>query len=120
MKTLEQVYRHELVRERKKSLSTRFFEWCHAQEEQRLLWLGIILFTHGCVITPLTILFVVLAGNSLVLWPFIIGAIAMSLIVNLAALPTRITIPVFFLSLLIDFVVIINCIGHGLDLSAIS
>jgi hypothetical protein len=37
------------------------------------------------------------------------------LVVNLAALPTKITIPVFFISVLIDLVIIISCIVIGLN-----
>lgn len=116
METLQHVYAPELVAERKNSLIRRFFAWCQAQEENRLLWLGIILGGHGCVITPLTLLFIMLAGNPVILWPFAIAAITMALVVNLAALPTKITIPIFLFSLLIDLFIIINCIAIGFPL----
>jgi hypothetical protein len=54
---------------------------------------------------------VMLAGNLMILWAFIIGAMTMCLIVNLAAMPTKITIPVLFLSILIDLGVMISCIA---------
>lgn len=94
----------------------RFFEWCRNQEENRILWIGVILSAHGCIITPLTLMFVMLFGNSMVLWPFAIAAIFMCLVVNLAALPTKITLPVFVLSLLIDAGIIIAAIAGGLSL----
>ena len=42
----------------------------------------------------------------MVMWPFAIGAMAMALISNLAAMPTKFTIPIFFLSVLIDVTLI--------------
>jgi hypothetical protein len=92
------------------SILTSFFDWCRAQEKDRLLWLGIIIAGHGCVITPLTSLLIMFSGNSIILWTLIITAMAMALVVNLAALPTKITLPVFVLSLLIDVVVIAACV----------
>jgi hypothetical protein len=114
METLQHVYAPELSVERKRSLVSRFFAWCESQEEERLLWLGIVVGGHGCVITPLTLLFIALSGNHTIFWPFAIGAMAMALVVNLAAFPTKITLPVFFLSLVVDLFIIINCIALGL------
>jgi hypothetical protein len=97
----------------------RFLDWCKSQEENRLLWLAMILMLHGCILTPVTILFIVISGNSLLFWAMAIAAIAMSLVSNLAALPTKFTIPVFFLSLVIDFIILVTCIFNGLDFAAI-
>lgn len=97
----------------KPSLVHRFSAWCRAQQKNRLAWLAVSLFSHGCLITPLTLLFVMLAGNHMLLWSMTIGAMTMTLVVNLAALPTRVTIPVFFFGLLIDLAVIVNCIAIG-------
>jgi hypothetical protein len=114
METLQHVYTPEFSVEKKRSLAGRFLTWCESREEERLLWLGFIVGGHGCVFTPLTLLFIILAGNLTIFWPFAIAAMTMSLVVNLAALPTKITIPVFFLSLLIDLFIIVNCIAIGL------
>lgn len=54
---------------------------------------------------------VVLAGNHFIFWPFVIGAMGITLIVNLAAMPTKITIPVFFFSVLVDLAIIAACIA---------
>lgn len=117
MKTIQTAYSvTDYNIERKKGLVSRFFNWCQKQEEYRMGWLAGTLTGHGCILTPLTILFVILAGNNLVFWPLIIGAMGMSLVVNLAALPTKITIPVFFLSVLVDLVIIANCIALGLSI----
>ena len=92
------------------SIFKLFFDWCQAQQESRLLWVGVIIAGHGCIITPLTSLLIVFSGNNIVLWSFAIAAMTMALVVNLAALPTKITLPVFVLSLLIDVAVIATCV----------
>ena len=92
----------------RKNIATRFIDWCAGQQENRLIWLAVIICGHGCIFTPLTLLFVMLAGNSMLLWPFAMAGMAMSLVVNLAAMPTKYTIPVFVLSLLIDLALIVN------------
>jgi hypothetical protein len=100
------------------SLIHRFFAWCDSQQEKRLLWLAIIVFAHGCIITPITALAILTSGNNFILWPFITAAMGASLVTNLAALPTKITLPVFFLSLVIDVAILISCIVTGLDISS--
>jgi hypothetical protein len=95
----------------KKSSFSQFITWCEKQEENRFLWVAVILFSHGCFLTPLTVLAVTLSGNSMLLWVFAMAAMAMSLVSNLAAMPTKATIPVFILSLLIDLGVLINCVA---------
>src|SRR2546421_8502716 len=84
---------------RRESLLKQFFSWCKAQEKNRLGWLAVVLTGHGCIITPLTVFVIILTGNNMFFWAIAIAAISMSLITNLAALPTKITIPVFFFSL---------------------
>jgi len=91
----------------KQSLVKRFFSWCASQEKNRLGWLAAMLTLHGCVLAPVTVAFLFLGGNQIVFWGLVIGAMAMTLVSNLAAMPTKITIPIFFLSLLIDFAVIV-------------
>jgi hypothetical protein len=117
METLQQSFGtiHLPAKTQKSSLLHRFFGWCRSQEENRLAWLAVIIFGHGCIITPLTLGFVMLSGNNFIFWPWIIAAMGMSLVTNLAALPTKITIPIFFLSLLIDVIVIVNCAGIALN-----
>jgi hypothetical protein len=107
MQTLQQSYVPALISAGKKqSLVTQFISWCRGQEENRLAWLAVILTVHGCVLSPATVLLIVSGNNSIVLWGMAIGAMGMSLITNLSALPTKITIPVFFLSIAIDVVAI--------------
>lgn len=116
METLQQSYTSiRLVRESKKSIVQHFLDWSKTQEKNRLLWLAMIVAGHGCIITPLTVLMVVFTVNSMLLWAFTIASMAMALVTNLAAMPTKITIPVFFLSLLIDIAVIASCVASILS-----
>ncbi|RYY60758.1 MAG: hypothetical protein EOO05_08755 [Chitinophagaceae bacterium] len=98
----------------KAGITHRFIEWCDNQNKNRIAWMAIALAGHGCVLTPITIFFIMMGGNHFIFWPMAMVAMTACLIVNLAALPTRITIPVFFLSLLVDIVVIANCVAAGL------
>ena len=93
------------------SLLTRCITWCKTQEESRLLWLGIILAAHGCILTPITVMVVMFTGNNLYLFVLAIAAMGMTLVTNLAALPTKITIPVFVFSILIDLAIVISCVS---------
>ena len=115
MQTLQQSYTSTgFAREAKRTIIHQFVDWCEKQEKNRLLWLAIIITAHGCFITPLTLMFVISSGNSMFFWTLVMAAMGMSLVTNLAALPTKFTIPVFFLGLVIDLVVIAGCISNGL------
>lgn len=93
----------------------KFITWCDGQEKNRFGWLAGALTMHGCVLTILTMFAVILAGNNFIFWPFVIGAMGLTMITNLAAMPTRITIPVFFFSVLVDLIIIACCIAIGFD-----
>ena len=95
----------------------KFITWCIGQEKYRLGWLAAAIALHGCILTIITMFAVVLAGNHFIFWPFVIGAMGITLIVNLAAMPTKITIPVFFFSVFVDIVIIVSCIAIGFDAS---
>lgn len=98
----------------KTSIWTRFITWCKDQQESRLLWLGIALAVHASLMTPLTLFVVMFTGNNILFLAFAIAAIGMALISNLAALPTKITIPTFFLSIILDVAIIIASLSMWL------
>jgi hypothetical protein len=81
---------------------------------RRSTGLGIALAAQGCVLAPLTVFAVVFAGNSLVLFMLAIMAMGIVLVTNLAALPTKITIPVFFGSILVNLGVVLASSLMGL------
>ena len=101
----------------KTSITQRFMTWAKDQERNRLLWVGLALAGHGCIITPLTVMAVLLAGTNLFLFILALVAMGASLVTNLAAMPTKVTIPVFFLSILVDLAIIISCIAIGMDIT---
>jgi hypothetical protein len=98
-------------------LFTRFMNWCKGQDENRFLWVGIALAGHGCILTPLTVMAVLMAGTNMFLFMLCIISMGMALVTNLAAMPTRITIPVFALSVLINIAVLISCFAIGFDIT---
>jgi|JRYE01.1.fsa_nt_gb hypothetical protein len=91
-------------------LWSRFINWSASQEKNRFGWIAGILVGHGCVATILTMLAIQMNGNHFIFWPFAIAAMGACVITNLAAMPTKVTIPVFAVSLLIDLAIIVICI----------
>ena len=107
MQTIQHSYSSAyLVKEKRQSIFSRFIAWCNEQEKFRFGWVAAIITIHGCVLAPITVLTVMLGSNHMAYWGVAIGAMAMALVANLAAVPTRITIPVFFFSVLLDVVII--------------
>ena len=96
------------------SLWKRFINWADSQEEHRFGWTAGILASHGCVFTVFTVLAIVFTGNNFIFWPFAIAAMGMCVVTNLAAMPTKVTIPVFVFSLVIDFAIIVIAIASSL------
>ena len=90
----------------KKSMWKRFINWAEKQEENRFGWTAFAIAGHGCVFTVITVAIILATGNNFIFWPIAIGAMATSLITNLAALPTKITIPTLFITVLIDLAII--------------
>ena len=108
MQTIQHSYQSSyiLVKEKRQSILSRFIAWCNEQEKFRFGWVAAIITIHGCVLAPITVLTVMLGSNHMAYWGVAIGAMAMALVANLAAMPTKITIPVFFFSVLLDVLVI--------------
>jgi len=92
----------------KTSASARFSSWCENQQENRLLWLGIALAGHGCILTPITVMVVLFTSFSFPLFMLAMVAMGMSLVTNLAAMPTKVTIPVLFASMVLDAVIVVS------------
>ena len=91
-------------------LWTRFIEFAENQQFNRLLWLALGVLGHGTVFTIGTMAVVLMTGAIFPLVAITCFSMVMVLIVNLAAMPTKITIPVLALSLLIDLAVIVSAI----------
>lgn len=85
---------------------TGFITWCEKQQPKSLFWLAIIMLTQTCVLIPAVWFTLSHSDTSFIFWVLPSIAIVMCLVTNLATLPTKITIPVFMLSIVIDLVVI--------------
>ena len=96
----------------------KFITWADGQEEYRLGWTAFAITGHGCVFTIITSMMVLFTGDHFIFWHVVIAAMAVCVVVNLAAMPTKVTIPVFFLSLLIDLVIIVICLANGFNIEA--
>lgn len=94
----------------KTSLPARFIQWCKDQQENRLLWLGFALAGQGCFLAPAAIFVVLVTGGNFLLFMTALIAMAMTLVTNLAAMPTKITIPFFFASILLNIAVVITAL----------
>jgi len=114
--TVKHLYAHPMHTTRV-SAWKKFINWCDYQEKYRLGWLAAAFTLHGCVLTIFTMFAVILAGNHFIFWPFVIAAMGVTVVTNLAAMPTKITIPVFFFSVLVDLAIIISCLVIGFDAS---
>ena len=109
---------NNITRTSSPSLFSKFITWCRGQEKYRLGWLGGILAIHGCVLTPITLFAVVLTGTNFALYIATLVAMGIAVVTNLAAMPTKITIPVFFLSVLIEVAVIIMALSSGFNFAS--
>jgi hypothetical protein len=94
----------------RRSIFSKAIHWCEQQQENRLFWLGLILALHGCILTPLTVTVVLLSGAGFSLFMLAMVGMCMALVTNLAAMPTKVTIPVFTLSVLMDIVIAITAL----------
>ena len=100
------------------SLWKKFINWADKQEENRFTWTAISVAGHGCVFTIATVVIILMTGNNFIFWPFAIAAMAICLIANLAALPTKYIIPILFFSLLMDLTIIVLALSDGFNLEA--
>ncbi len=93
-----------------KTIWKKFITYADNQQSNRLWWMTLGILGHGTIFTIATLGIVTVLGNVFLLYVITCCAMVMSVVVNLAALPTRYIIPIFFLSLLIDLGVIIAAI----------
>ena len=90
----------------KPSWISTFLTWAENQNDNRFTWLAVALAGHGCFLTPFTVMTVMATTQSFTLFMAAIGAMALALVTNLAALPTKITIPAFVLSIIADILIV--------------
>jgi hypothetical protein len=86
---------------------TRFMQFAEAQEKNHFGWVGGSIMLQASVMFPITLLVVLANGASFGLMAVAIVALALVVVTNLAALPTKITIPALAVSALIDLALIV-------------
>ena len=89
----------------------KFISYAERQEERRFLWTSIAILGHATFFTLGTLILVLATGNEFFLFTATCVTMAVVLAVNLAALPTKYTIPVFFLSLLADVAIMVTALA---------
>jgi hypothetical protein len=93
----------------------KLIAYAESQQEKRLLWSAISVLGHGTIFTIATFATVILTGNDFYLLAATCLTMSMVLVVNLAALPTKYTIPIFFFSLLTDIIIMVTALGLWLN-----
>ena len=88
------------------SVRVRFLNWLNQQEKYRVGWVGISLMLTTAILFPVTMAAILIHGGN---FKLIVGAmisLILVLVPNLAALPTRYTLPAFFTAILIDILLV--------------
>jgi hypothetical protein len=98
----EQTYTYHLAKKRPSAVS-RFFKWAAGEDMERHIgWVGITVTIMTAIFFPLTMTVILHNGASFALMVAAMVSLTLVVITNLAALPTKYTIPFFFLGILID------------------
>jgi|SRR5664279_3869291 len=103
---LNQNYAEAALGKHRETILTRFLNWTKKEEKNRIAWLGISITMMTAVFFPITMASILLHGA---VFKLIIGAMFSLILVvvpNMAALPTRYTIPAFFTGVLIDIILL--------------
>ena len=97
------------------NIFSKFLAWCDAQQSNSFLWLALTFFAQIGLTLPVTAYCIVFfGGNNLLLW-IIIGAVNVPvLVLNLAALPTKTTLPFIFFGWLTQLTIIMYCMGYAI------
>ena len=91
---------------------SRFINWCEGQESSRMLWLVMSFLLQIGMALPCTLAAILFLGNkSFPLWIFACVINVPVLAINLAAQPTKITIPTLFFAWAVDLMIILYCAG---------
>jgi hypothetical protein len=89
------------------SIFSRFFSWCANEDAERHIgWVGVTVTTTTAIFFPVTMCIILLNGELFGLIIAAMASLALVVVTNLAALPTKYTIPFYFLGILIDVVAI--------------
>lgn len=90
---------------------SRFFSWCAAQEDQRIMWLVLTFLGQIGLALPCTLFSIVfMGGNNFGLWLAACAINVPVLAITLAAQPTKVTIPALFFAWAADASIILYCV----------
>lgn len=94
----------------KVSRYTRFYNWCCEQEESRFMWLILAYLGQIGLALPATLAAILfLGGNNFSLWILACVINVPVLAINLAAQPTKVTLPALFFAWIADAIIILSC-----------
>ncbi len=89
-----------------RNLLTRFLTWIKNEEKNRIAWAGISITVMCGVLFPITMTAILLNGAVFKLIIGAMSALVLVVVTNLAALPTKYTIPAFLTGIIIDLALI--------------
>jgi len=99
----------------KTGVFSKFLSWCETQESNRFLWLALAFFLQIGMAVPVTAVSIVFfGGNSLFLWIILAAVNVPTLVLNLAAMPTKTTLPFLFFAWLVEISIILYCLSVAL------
>lgn len=103
----ETLQQHNTVHEGK-SLFGRFIQWATNEDhDHHIAWVGCSITAMTAIVFPLTMAAILMNAAAFGLIVAAMVSLVLVVTTNLAAMPTRYTIPFFFLGVLIDLGVIV-------------
>ncbi len=104
------IDQHATARKAQVNTFSRFINWCEGQESSRMLWLVVAFLLQIGMALPCTLAAILFWGNnSFPLWIFACVINVPVLAINLAAQPTKMTIPALFFAWTVDLMIILYC-----------
>ena len=91
-------------------IARKFIAWCEGEQQHQLFWNGLAFAGHGWLLTPVTLTIIFFLNGPAILLYIAALVMVITLIVNLTSMSTKITIPVFILSIVIDLILIVTSI----------
>ena len=104
------LYNVHTASKRHTSVFHTFIAWCEGQEENRILWMVLTYLGQIGLALPCAMAAIIfLGGNNfnLIMLTCLINVPVLA--INLAAQPTKVTLPALFFALLADAVIIVSC-----------
>jgi hypothetical protein len=86
---------------------TRFLNWTKKEEKNHVAWVGISITVMAAIFFPITMSAILYNGAVFTLIMCAMVSLAAVVITNLAALPTKYTIPTLFLGIIADVLLIV-------------